>query len=115
RKQVIWTGDAAFLPTNIVPPASIALKSFLTMDSWLSTIESDTRDVPLLQKVLNDKPQTAAGESFIGAALSETTDPATCAAAFPHFGDARLAAGEPLVDNAMACQLKPLDPAHYSA
>ena len=84
------------------------------MDSWLSTIESDIRDVPLSQKVLDDKPATAADECFIGAALTETTDPATCAAAFPHFGDSRLAAGEPLVDNAMACQLKPLDPADYS-
>ena len=112
--QLIWTWDAAFVPTNIVPPASIAVKSFLTMDSWLSTIESDTRDVPLSQKVLDDKPATATDECFIGPALTETTDPATCAAAFPHFGDSRLAAGEPLVDNAMACQLKPLDPADYS-
>jgi hypothetical protein len=48
------------------------------MDSWLSTIESDTRDVPLSQKVLDDKPATATDECFIGAALTETTDPAMC-------------------------------------
>jgi len=33
---------------------------------------------------------------------------------FPHYGDARLGAGEPLVDNAMQCQLKPLDPSDYT-
>src|SRR4029077_14464315 len=39
---------------------------------------------------------------------------ATCAAAFPHFSDSRLVAGESMVDNAMQCQLKPLNPADYS-
>ena len=111
--QLIWTWDAAFVSSNITPPAAIALKSFLTMDSWLSAMESDTRSVPLSQKVLDDKPATATDECFIGPALTETTDAAACAAAFPHFGDARLAAGEPLVDNAEQCQLKPLDPADY--
>lgn len=112
--QLIWTWDAAFVPTNIAPPPSIALKSFLTMDSWLSTMESDTRNVPLSQKVLDDKPATATDECFIGAALTETTDASTCAAAFPHFADARLVAGESMVDNAMQCQLKPLSAADYS-
>ena len=112
--QLIWTWDAALVPTNIGPPPSIALKSFLTMDSWLSTMESDTRNIPLAQKVLDDKPATTTDECFIGSALTETTDAATCATAFPHFGDARLAAGEPLVDNAEQCQLKALDPADYS-
>ena len=32
----------------------------------------------------------------------------------PYFGDARLAAGESWVDNAMACHLQKLDPADYS-
>lgn len=111
--QLIWTWDAAFVPTNIGPPPSIALKSFLTIDSWLSNMESDTRAVPLSQKVLDDKPATATDECFIGAGLTETTDASTCAAAFPHFGDSRLAAGESMVDNAMQCRLKPLNAADY--
>jgi hypothetical protein len=111
--QLIWTWDAALTATNIGPPPTIALKSFLTMDSWLAKMESDTRNVPLSQKVLDDKPATASDQCFIGASLTETTDPAACAAAFPHFGDARLAAGESMTDNAMQCQLKPLNPADY--
>jgi hypothetical protein len=109
--QLIWTWNGSLF--GIGPPPSIALKSFLTIDQWLSNIEADTRNVPLSQKVLDDKPTGASDECFIGASLTETTDPAACAAAFPHYGDARLGAGESMTDNAMQCQLKPLDRADY--
>jgi hypothetical protein len=112
--QLIWTWDGALTPTNIGPPASIALKSFLLMDQWLSNIEADTSNEPLRRKVLDDKPSGATDECWIGAALIETSDPSACAAAFPYFGDARLAAGESMVDNAMQCRLKELDPADYT-
>jgi Tannase-like family of unknown function (DUF6351) len=111
--QLIWTWNAALVPTNIGPPPSIALKSFLTMDSWLTKMESDTRNVPLSQKVLDDKPATASDECFLGASLVETTDAATCAAAYPHFADSRLVAGEPMTDNAMQCKLKQIDASDY--
>jgi hypothetical protein len=110
--QLIWTWEGALF--NIVPPPTVTLKSFQTMDAWLSTMESDHRQIPLSQKVLDDKPATATDECFIGAGLTETTDASTCNTAFPHFGDARLGAGEPLTDNAMQCGLKPLDPSDYS-
>jgi hypothetical protein len=112
--QLIWTWDGALVPTNIGPPPSIALKSFLLMDQWLSNIEGDTSHQPLAKKVIADKPAGATDECWIGAGLTETTDPAACAAAFPYYGDARLGAGESWVDNAMACQLKPIDPADYA-
>jgi hypothetical protein len=109
--QLIWTWNGALF--GIGPPPTVALKSFLTIDKWLSTMEADTRSVPLSQKVLDDKPTGASDECFIGASLTETTDPAVCAAAFPYFGDARLGAGESMADNAMQCQLEPLDRADY--
>jgi hypothetical protein len=110
--QVIWTWNGSIF--GIGPPPTIALKSFLLIDEWLSRMESDTRDVPLSQKVLDDKPAAAVDQCFIGATLTPETDAGACAAAFPHYGDARLVAGESLVDNAMACRLKPLDRADYS-
>jgi hypothetical protein len=115
--QLIWTwrgGPDLF--QNIGPGPDVALKSFLLMDKWLTSMESDSRDVPLSQKVLDDKPANAVDACFTGpyGASTEVTDPATCAAMFPHYGDARLGAGEPLVDNAMQCQLEPLDPANYT-
>jgi hypothetical protein len=114
--QVIWTWDGSLL--GIGPPPAVAAKSFLTMDAWLGAIEADHRSVPLAQKVLDDKPAGTVDECFVGAALTETTDAAACAAAFPHFADARLVAGSPLTDNAMQCALKPLargdDPVSFS-
>jgi hypothetical protein len=110
--QLIWTWNGS--TSGIGPPPTIALKSFLLMDNWLSNIEGDGSNVPLSRKVLQDKPAGATDECFIGASLTETTDAAACAAAFPHFGDARLVAGESLVDNAMQCQLRPLDRNAYS-
>ena len=70
--------------------------------------------MPLSQKVLDDKPTGAVDECFMGATLTETTDAAACAAAFPYFADARLVAGSPWTDNAMQCSLQPLDRASYS-
>ena len=110
--QLIWTWEGAIF--NIVPPAPVALKSFLTMDAWLATIESDQRDVPLSQKVLDDKPSTATDECFMGATLTESTDAGACAAAFPYFADARLVAGSPWTDNSTQCSLQPLGRASYS-
>jgi hypothetical protein len=109
--QVIWTWDGSIF--GIGPPPSVALKSFLTIDKWLSNMESDTRNVPTAQKVLDDKPAGTTDECFVGSSLAETTDPAACAAAFPHFGDARLGAGESITDNAMQCTLEPLDRSSY--
>jgi hypothetical protein len=60
-----------------------------------------------------DKPAGATDECFLGATLTESTDAAACAAAFPYFGDARLAAGSPWTDNVMQCSLQPLDRAGY--
>jgi hypothetical protein len=110
--QLIWTWDGSTF--GIGPPPTVALKSFLTMDAWLSAMESDVRDVPLSQKVLDDKPSGAVDECFVGATLTETTDAATCATTFPHYADARLAAGSPWTDNAMQCALEPLDRASYN-
>lgn len=110
--QLIWTWSGSLF--GIGPPPTVALKSFLTMDTWLAKMESDTRDVPLSQKVLDDTPSGATDECFIGATLTETTDAAACAAAFPHFSDTRLVAGSPWADNSMQCALKPLSRGDYS-
>ncbi len=109
--QLIWTWNGALF--GIGPPPTVALRSFLLMDAWLARMESDTRDVSLSQKVLDDRPAGATDECFIGATLAETTDATACSAAFPYFGDARLVAGSPWTDNAMQCTLRPLDRGAY--
>jgi Tannase-like family of unknown function (DUF6351) len=115
--QIIWTWQGGPGPfQNIGPSPAVALKSLLLMDKWLSNIEADSRGVPQAQKVLDDKPADAVDACFTNPAdaSSEITNPATCAAMFPYNGDARIGAGESLVDNAMACRLKPLHRADYA-
>lgn len=90
----------------------MALQSFLLMDRWLTAIEADSRHLPLSQKVLRDRPVDAVDACFING--QEVTDQATCRATFPFFGDARTAAGGPLADNVMQCQLEPLNPRDYA-
>jgi Tannase-like family of unknown function (DUF6351) len=110
--QVIWTwqgGPGAF--QNITPSPEVTLKSFLTMDQWLTNIEADESSRPLSAKVIRDKPSAALDACFINGV--ENTDQAACAAAFPFYGDSRIAAGGPLADNNIKCQLKPLSPAAY--
>ncbi len=111
--QIIWTwqgGPGLF--QNITPSPEVALKSFLTMDKWLSNIEADKSSRALSAKVIRDKPSAAVDACFINGV--ENTNKATCAAAFPFYGDSRIAAGGPLADNIEKCQLKPLNRAAYN-
>jgi hypothetical protein len=110
--QIIWTYPGAPPTGSIVPTPAIALQSFLLMDRWLTAIEADQRSIPLSRKVVRDKPADAVDACFIS--QQEVTDQATCANTFPHFADARIAAGGPLTDNLMECQRKPLNPHDYS-
>jgi Tannase-like family of unknown function (DUF6351) len=111
--QIIWTwaaGPGVF--QGITPSPAVALQSFLLMDRWLAAIEADHRGMPLPLKVLKDRPADAVDACFINNV--EVTDQATCAATFPHFADARIAAGGPMADDVMKCQLQPLNARLYS-
>jgi Tannase-like family of unknown function (DUF6351) len=113
--QVIWTWNGG-TGGSIVPSNAVADKAFGLMDDWLSRIESDHSDSSLSAKVIRDKPDAAVDACFTGSyfAPTEVTDAATCASTFPHYADARLAAGEALADNVLQCRLKPLNPADYA-
>lgn len=106
--QVIWTA-AGVLP--LVPPA-VTSAAFATMDQWLTAIEADHRSIPQADKVVQDKPGTATDSCWIS--NLQVTDQSLCHAAFPYFADPRIAAGGPLADNVLKCQLKPLNPADYT-
>jgi hypothetical protein len=111
--QIIWTWAAGpGLFQNIVPSPEIALESFLLIDRWLANIESDRRELPRSAKVLRDRPADAVDACFVNG--KEVTDQATCRTTFPFFGDSRIAAGGPLADNVMKCQLMRLDRRDYN-
>ena len=110
--QIIWTFAPA-VPISPTPPASIATKSFLLLDRWLTAVEADTSSDPLKTKIVRDKPSDAVDSCFI--AERQITDMNVCRAAFPYFGAPRIAAGGPLSPDVMKCQLRPLDRARYAA
>jgi hypothetical protein len=112
NNQIIWTYPASSALGGVAPDAFVTLKSFLRMDRWLSNIQADRRSIPLAVKVARDKPAGAVDACFT-AADAETTNSSTCRKMFPHYGDARIAAGGPLADDIGDCQLRPLQRSSY--
>jgi hypothetical protein len=64
-------------------------------------------------KVLSNRPAEAVDTCFIeGQAV---TDPATCAAAYPHYSNPYVAAGAPFSTDNIECQLKTLERADFGS
>jgi hypothetical protein len=106
--QIIWTGSIA-----LVGDANFTQQSFLLLDRWLAAIEADKRDVPLVTKVVDDKPAAATDACFDGAG-DRIDDQSVCQALFPFYRAPRIVAGGPLSDDILKCQLKPLNRADYT-
>ncbi|MGH3421595.1 MAG: DUF6351 family protein, partial [Streptosporangiaceae bacterium] len=83
------------------------------MDRWLDAITSDPSHRPLELKVRMDKPANLSDGCFLdGTFVAETLTyggHGPCESQFPAFADPRLVAGEPLAENVLKCQLRPLD------
>lgn len=108
--QIIWTWEAYFPIVGMSDAFTpdIALKSFLLMDRWLSNVEADHRHISKAMKVRLDKPGAAVDACFINQSHEEVTDMTRCHALFPRYGTTRTAAGGPLTNDDIKCQLKPL-------
>jgi hypothetical protein len=122
--QLIWTFPASEPVLGVTPPQNIVEKSFLLMDHWLSKISADDSHRTLAQKVLTDKPSDAVDACFVNQGAPdpgtpapgqpvEITDMSQCNSLYPHYGDTRTAAGSPLTDDIIQCQLKPLRRTDY--
>lgn len=105
--QIIWTS-----PEPLVGNATANEQAFLLIDKWLANIEADASSDPLEVQVLRNKPAEAVDACWI--AGKKVTDMSLCRAAFPYFADPRIAAGGPLADNILKCQLTPLDRSDYT-
>lgn len=92
--HAIWRGSAPAEPFDV-------------MDAWLSAIEADQRDVPLAQKVVDNRPSEAVDQCFF--AGQRFTERDTCDAIWPYYGAPRIAAGMPSTHDIIKCRLKPLD------
>lgn len=117
--QVIWTGPAplggdATFATMVAGSfeSPFASQALTVMDEWLAAIEADKTNLPLAQKVVNDKP-TAAHDACFDGTGTEITDQTICQALYPFYAEPRIAAGEPFTGDILKCQLKALDMADY--
>jgi hypothetical protein len=113
--QPIWTWRSFGNFGGITPPPDIAVKALTTMDAWLAAIEADHRPIRRSAKVLADRPAAAVDTCWPASTTTAGGPPVVdpeyagaCGTAFPHYGDARNAAGEPATGLALKCALAPL-------
>ena len=122
--QVMWRYGTGLLPGTAAQVAAVTLKSFLTMDTWLSDLTASApkatlNSVRTQQQVIAAKPAAAVDLCYLtGDATFSTpvTDFAVCDAdpRLPKHASPRQVAGGPLAENILKCHLKPLDVADYA-
>ena len=83
----------------------------LAVDRWLSAVEQDDSDRPLVEKLLRNRPVDVTDTCWIDG--NPTRDQSACRAAYPYSSDARVQAGGPLSGDVKKCQVKPLDRDDY--
>jgi hypothetical protein len=116
--------DAQTGPGNLLLPQGspmylASVEAVKQLDKWILAIQADTSSKAKAQKVIDNKPKDLVDTCWPtkqGPILGQTeriTDWKKCQEMFPVFGDARLAAGEPLTDDFLKCQLKPIDAKDY--
>ena len=98
-------------PAPLVPLPSVTAEAFSLMDRWLANIEADTSNDPREVKVVRNKPAGAVDSCWIG--TEKVTDQTKCRVLYPYFGTTRIAAGGPLANDVMKCELKPLNRVDY--
>jgi len=128
--QVMWRYGTGLLPGTAAQVQAVTLRSLVTMDTWLSSLnvsapKATLNSVRTHEQVVAGKPGGAVDFCFL---LADTTfstpvtDMAICDADSPQAdGLGRLAkrasprqvAGGPLAENILKCQLKPLNALDY--
>ena len=88
------------------------------MDQWLDTVAADGSGDKLVAVISRGRPAelsdacwSAEGERLADDGAQGDSGP--CSELYPPSGDPRMAAGAPLENDILKCQLKPLDPADY--
>jgi hypothetical protein len=122
--QVMWRYGTGLLPATAAQVAAVTVKSFLTMDEWLSNLvatapKATLNDVRTHAQVVAAKPPAALDLCFLTGDSNFTTpvtDMALCDAdpRLQKHASPRQVAGGPLEENILTCQLKPLNPSDYA-
>lgn len=108
RNQVILT-------TANTPAANAALaaEALRMIDLWLERIANDTGSGTAADKVVRNRPAELVDACY-AATGERLTDQAQCARLYPLFGNPRLASGEPIRQDVLKCQLRPLEASEYA-
>src|SRR5262249_14999235 len=77
--QAIWRASNGGNPNSTL--------AFNTMSQWLANVEADTRNVPLEQKIIDDRPTLAVDNCFTGTTVVAAT---LCDAVYQTFTDTRV-------------------------
>lgn len=101
QNQVIWQHGGEKLRDEAV----------FAVDRWLMAVAADTRELPLEQKIIENRPDDVTDTCWIEG--QPTRDEVQCRKAYPFSGDPRMAAGAPLRNHIRKCQLKPLNRDEY--
>jgi hypothetical protein len=104
--QVIWRSVA---PMDVTLPDPAVLAA----DRWIARVQADPRKVPLAQKLREDKPGDLTERCTDGA--GHDVAPISCDNAVALYGTPRMAAGMPMTDDTLDCELKPLRRDDYGA
>ena len=111
-------GDArnkVILTTANTPATNTALaaESLRQIDRWLENIVQDARPGSAADKVARNRPADLVDTCFTVTG-ERITDQDRCSQLYPLFANPRLAAGEPLPQDVLKCQLRPVHNAEYS-
>jgi len=98
-------------------------ETILKMDRWITAIKADTRDIPQIEKVVQNRPAdvqegcytTSTPPVFIAETQTREQDGATaCNTLYPTNSFPREVAGADIASDIIKCQLKPLTPSDYA-
>jgi len=113
KNHVIWFGE-----TPLMGDPNYAAQALVAMDSWLSGVEADQRDVSLEQKVADDRPASVHDQCSDIPGVDQVVVPGVgevCQSPTlqTRFATPRMEAGEDVSTDQEKCQLKPLRQSDY--
>ena len=119
--QVMVVNDNRFgLYSNANP---LLQQAILKMDRWITAIKADKREIPQIEKVVENKPADLQEGCYTRdptpvfipqTQIREQQDATTCNQLYPTNSFPREVAGADIAADIIKCQLKPLNPADYT-
>ena len=119
--QVMVVNDNRFGLYSTANP--LLREAILKMDRWITAIKADTRDIPQIEKVVQNKPADVVEGCYSKdptpvfipeTQVREQEQATTCNGLYPTNSFPREVAGADIAADIIKCQLKPLDPSDYS-